>query len=51
MTTYLVKVTDDLIEQSDALKTLLVDVILKVELLVIGNGSKHNADVVILLGV
>ena len=48
---YLVKVTDDLIEQANTLQALLVDIILIVELLVVGDGGEHDAYVVILLRV
>ena len=48
---YLVKVTDDLIKQANTLQALLVDIILIVELLVVGDGGEHDADVVILLRV
>ena len=50
-TLYLVKITDDLIQESDALQPLLVDVVLSVELLVVGDGGEHDTDVVILLRV
>lgn len=41
----LVKVADDLVQQPEAFQALLVDVILVVKLLVVGNGGEHDGDV------
>ena len=44
---YLVKVTDDFVEESEAFQTLLVDVVLVVELPVVGDGGEHDPDVLV----
>lgn len=46
---HLVKVTDDLIQQPETLETLLVDIVLVVELLVVGYGSKHDGNAAVAL--
>ena len=47
----LVKVADNLVEEPDALEALFVDVCLVVELLVVGDGGEHDADVLVPLWV
>ena len=47
--TYFVKVTDNFIEEADALKSLLVDIIFDIELFEVWYGSKHYANILILL--
>jgi len=39
---YLIEITNDFIQQTQALQTLLVDICLVVELLVVGNGGEHH---------
>ena len=48
---YLVEITNDFIQKSDALKALFVYVIFSVELLVVWYRGKHHTNVVVLLGV
>ncbi len=49
MFSHLVKVADNLIKQPEALQTLLVNVVLVVELLIVGDGGEHHSDVLITL--
>lgn len=39
---YLIEITNDLVQQTQALQALLVDVCLIVELLVVGYGGEHD---------
>ena len=48
---HLVKVTDDFVEKSETLEALLVDVVLVVELLVVGDLGEHDGDVFVALTV
>ena len=48
---HLVKVTDDFVEESETLEALLVDVVLVVELLVVGDLGEHDGDVFVALTV
>ena len=48
---HLVEVADDLIEKSEALESLLVDVVFVVELLVVGDRGEHHGDVLVPLAV
>lgn len=49
MVTDLVKVTDDLVQQPKTLETLFIDIVLIVELLVVGYGSKHDGNATVAL--
>ena len=44
---YFVEVADDLVEEPEALETLLVDVVLVVELLVVGDLGEHDGNVLV----
>jgi hypothetical protein len=46
---YLIKITNYLVEQSQTLETLLVDVIFVIELFVIGDGGEHDRDTTVSL--
>ena len=48
---YLVKVAYDFVQQPEALQTLLIDVILVVELPVVGDWGKHHCYVLVFLAV
>ena len=48
---YLIKVTDDLIEKSNALQSLLVNICFHIELLIIWYRGKHHAHILIFLRV
>ena len=48
---HLVEVADDFVEESEALEALLVDVVLVVELLVVGDLGEHDGDVFVALTV
>ena len=48
---HLVEVADDFVEESEALEALLVDVVLVVELLVVGDLGEHDGDVFVALAV
>ena len=45
MKTNLVKVTDNLVQEAEALQALFVNVIFVVKLFVIGNRGKHDRDI------
>ena len=47
----LVEVADDFVEEPNALESLLVDVSLLVELLIVGDLGKHDGDVFVALAV
>ena len=44
---YLVKIADNFVEEPQTLEALLVDVVLVVELLVVGDGREHHGDVLV----
>ena len=44
---YLVKVAYDFVQQPEALQTLLIDVVLVVELLVVGDLGEHDGNVLV----
>ncbi len=48
---YLVKIADDLIEKPETLESLLVDVVLVVELLVVRDGREHDGHVLVAFAV